>query len=182
MDIGTGDGRFVLATARSAPETLVIGIDADAASMRDASRRAAARPTRGGVPNAVFLVSAVEALPAELHAFADRITIHFPWASLLRGLVNADPAFVEPIARLARAGATVTAILSVTDRDTAAGAATPNAALGRLLARLYWAHGLRVVEWRPASSLEIRQAHSTWSKRLRTGRERDVWFMRLVRE
>ena len=43
IDLGTGDGRFVLAAAAARPDTLVIGLDASAAGMAESSRRAAGR-------------------------------------------------------------------------------------------------------------------------------------------
>jgi len=48
VDLGTGDGRYVLAEAVAHPDRLVIGVDAGAAAMVEAARRAAGRPTRGG--------------------------------------------------------------------------------------------------------------------------------------
>jgi len=50
----------VLAAASSRPDTLVIGVDANAAGMAEASRRAA---RRGAVPNALFAVAAAEHPP-----------------------------------------------------------------------------------------------------------------------
>ena len=60
LDLGTGDGRHVLAAASQAPDTLVIGIDANAAAMTESSRRAA---RRDAVPNALFAVAAAEHPP-----------------------------------------------------------------------------------------------------------------------
>ena len=60
IDLGTGDGRFVLAAAAARPDALVIGLDADAAGMAESSRRAA----RGNaLPNALFAVAAAEHPP-----------------------------------------------------------------------------------------------------------------------
>jgi 16S rRNA (adenine(1408)-N(1))-methyltransferase len=59
LDLGTGDGRHVLAAAAKRPETLVIGVDANAAAMAAASRRAARR----ALPNALFVVAAAEHPP-----------------------------------------------------------------------------------------------------------------------
>jgi 16S rRNA (adenine(1408)-N(1))-methyltransferase len=56
----------VLAAAAAQPDRLVVGVDANAAGIMTASRRAAANPSRGGLPNALFVVAAAEALPAEL--------------------------------------------------------------------------------------------------------------------
>jgi 16S rRNA (adenine(1408)-N(1))-methyltransferase len=60
LDLGTGDGRRVLARASERPDTLVIGVDANAAVMAEASRRAA---RRSAFPNALFAVAAAEHPP-----------------------------------------------------------------------------------------------------------------------
>lgn len=60
LDLGTGDGRHVLALARARTDTLVIGVDANAAGMLEASRRAA---RRGALRNALFAVAAAEHPP-----------------------------------------------------------------------------------------------------------------------
>jgi 16S rRNA (adenine(1408)-N(1))-methyltransferase len=60
LDLGTGDGRYVLAAAAARPDTLVIGVDANAAAMAEASRRAA---RRDALPNALFAVAAAEHPP-----------------------------------------------------------------------------------------------------------------------
>ena len=60
IDVGTGDGRHVLAAAAARPETLAIGLDASAAGMAEASRKAA---RRGALPNALFAVAAAEHPP-----------------------------------------------------------------------------------------------------------------------
>lgn len=59
LDLGTGDGRAVLAAAAAQPDTLVVGVDANAAAMAEASRRAARRDLR----NALFIVAAAEHPP-----------------------------------------------------------------------------------------------------------------------
>jgi 16S rRNA (adenine(1408)-N(1))-methyltransferase len=60
IDLGTGDGRHVLAAASARPDTLVIGVDANAAGMAESSRKAARREA---VPNALFAVAAAEHPP-----------------------------------------------------------------------------------------------------------------------
>ncbi len=74
-----------MARARAEPAAFVIGIDASAAAMAEASRRAARPAARGGVANALFVVAAAERPPIELLGIADEVTINFPWGSLLRG-------------------------------------------------------------------------------------------------
>src|SRR4029453_7667927 len=96
--LGTGDGRAALALAEAEPTTLVIGVDADAASMAETSRRAA---RRAAVPNVLFLVASAEAPPSELLGLADEVRILFPWGSLLRGLLGHDERVARGIAALA---------------------------------------------------------------------------------
>jgi 16S rRNA (adenine(1408)-N(1))-methyltransferase len=173
VDLGTGDGRFVLHHAGQDPAALVIGIDADAASMVEGSRKAA----RGNLPNALFLVAAVEDLPHELDGLADDVRVHFPWASLLRGIVTVDEAIMEPIVRLCAPGASVTVLLSVVERDHIVAPLDPEA-----LSAGFSCLGLRPVEVREASSTEIAASRSSWAKRLRAGLRRPVTLLRFARD
>lgn len=63
--MGTGDGRLPYALAREAPERLFVGIDANAAGLRERSGRA----ERAGA-NVVYVRAAVEDLPPELAGYA----------------------------------------------------------------------------------------------------------------
>jgi 16S rRNA (adenine(1408)-N(1))-methyltransferase len=181
VDLGTGDGRFVLAAAAARPEVLAIGVDADAAAMAEASRRAGRGIRRGGLANALFVAAAAEALPAELDGVAAALTVHFPWGSLLRGLVCADPAILTGIARVTRPGAVVTVLLSVTERDHVAGMETFDGDAVERLRRPYAACGLELTEARPATAADLAAAHSTWARRLGAGAGRPAWRLRFRR-
>lgn len=182
LDLGAGDGRFVLATAAALPNTLAIGLDADAASMAEASRRAARGVRRGGLPNALFVAAAAEALPAELDGLAASLTVHFPWGSLLRGLLHADPVLLAGVARVTRPGAVVTLLLSVTERDHVPGMDTVDADAIAQIGRCYAAYGLACCEARPATAADLTASHSTWAKRLGAGAQRPVWLLRFRRD
>ena len=171
----------MLATAAARPDLLVIGVDADAGSMVEASRRAARATRRGGLPNALFVVAAAEALPAELDGRADALTVHFPWGSLLRGLLDADPAIVAGLARVTRPRATVTLLLSVTGRDRSIGPVSLDERGFAALAPRYAARGLLLDEARPATAEQVAHSHSSWAKRLGAGIRRPVWLVRFQR-
>jgi 16S rRNA (adenine(1408)-N(1))-methyltransferase len=175
VDLGTGDGRSVLHAARRDPDAFVIGIDADAASMRETSRKAARSPDKGGVPNAMFVVGSVGSLPDELDAVADEVRVTFPWGSLLRGVLGVDPTVLGGIARVAKVGGEIRALVSVTERDGLGVSA-------RVDPSVYDAHGLRLIEARPARESEIAATDSSWAKRLRAGVARPVTLVRSVRE
>jgi 16S rRNA (adenine(1408)-N(1))-methyltransferase len=164
----------VLSAARREPTTLAIGVDADAASLRDASRKAARTAKKGGLPNALFVVAAVEALPGELVAIADEVRIAFPWSSLLRGVLGADGDVLAGIARTAKPGAEMRALLSVTPHDGLGVTAAVHRAA-------YEAHDLHVVEERTATAEEIAATDSSWAKRLRAGAERPARLVRAMR-
>lgn len=171
----------MLKTAATCPGWLIVGIDANAGSMAEASRRARRPPKRGGLPNALFVVAAAESLPPELAGFADAVTVYFPWGSLLRGLLLADPAILVNIARIMRPGATLTVLLSVTEHDRIDGIVGIDEQRVAALAPVYAAHGLRLEECQPATADDIARSHSSWAKRLGAGQSRLVWRLQFRR-
>jgi 16S rRNA (adenine(1408)-N(1))-methyltransferase len=181
VDLGTGDGRAVLAAAAAQPDRLVIGVDASAAAMAEASRRAARKPGRGGLPNTLFVAAAAEALPSELSGVAGLVTVQFPWGSLLRGLLDADPRVVGGLARLLGPGGTLRLLVSSTDRDRGAGVAPIQAPTLCRLAGGWEPFGLAVTEVRPATPADVAAAHSSWGKRLGAGRQRPAWLLQARR-
>ena len=156
----------------------MIGIDALAAPMVDASRRAARSETKGGRPNAVFVVSSVQQLPAELDGCADDVRILLPWGSLLEGIVRGAPDVVRPIARLCAPGASVFALVSIEERD-GLGLRLPDDVIEA--APRFRREGLSLLEARPSDRREIDEAATSWAKRLRVGRERPAFTIRLER-
>ena len=167
----------MVAAAAAEPDRLVVGVDASAAAMAEASRRAARRPERGGLPNALFVVAAAETLPAELDGLADLVTVHFPWGSLLRGLLTADPAVLDGLARVLRPGATLSMLVSSTARDRAAGVGPIDQRSLAGLTGAYHRHGLAVTRVRPATPDDVAASRSTWGKRLGAGAHRPAWLL-----
>lgn len=178
VDIGCGDGRFVLRQARADRACLCVGIDANADAMRESARRAAAKPARGGMPNAIYIVSSLEALPDDLAGIATRLTIQYPWGSLLRILIEPDRTLLEKIARLAVAGAPFTVLINLSvfdDPGYAARLDMPPLDESRFRERLMptWAELGLVVE-SVATQRESAEASSSWGKRLIKGSGRTV--------
>ena len=182
FDLGTGDGRAVLARARREPGALVLGIDASATAMAESSLRAARPIRRGGLPNALFVVAAAERPPAELCAVADEVTILFPWGSLLRGVLALDEGLdaAAGIAGLVAPGGAVQALVSVDPRDRLA-IPVPNPAHRAGLAARWARRGLTLTRFEPAEPDEIDATGSSWARRLAAGRERRVWRLELTR-
>jgi 16S rRNA (adenine(1408)-N(1))-methyltransferase len=98
VDLGTGDGAAVLRLARVCPDILVIGVDADAAGLRDAARKAHRPARKGGLPNTLFLVGdATEALSL-LSGRVHELRIVLPWGSLLREILSGERRFALAVA------------------------------------------------------------------------------------
>lgn len=158
-------------------------MDANAAAMAEASRRAAATPRKGGLPNAGFVLAGAEAAPDELAGVASLVTVRFPWASLLRGCLGQDAAVTAGIARLVATRGTLELLLAPSVRDGLVDVPAEPAEAAVAAIAAFAAHGFEPLEARLATDEEIEASGSTWAKRLRSQRrtDRTVMLVRLVR-
>lgn len=168
----------MLERAAAHPDELVLAVDASHTGMREASRRADRAARRGGLPNARFIVSSLEALPPELNRLAALVTVSFPWGSLLRAALGQDPAGARRIAALLAPGGALQLLVTAAPQDAGRGAAAIDlealvAAYGRL--------GLCAVNCRPATIADAAAARSSWGRRLLAagGDARQAWLVEL---
>jgi 16S rRNA (adenine(1408)-N(1))-methyltransferase len=174
IDLGTGDGAAVIRGARRSPTVLHIGIDSDSASLRDASRRASRPAGKGGLPNALFVVAAAEALPAELGGRADSVTVTLPWGSLLRAVLEPDPRVVRDIRGLLRPQGRLEVLVSVSERDH--GLPALDGSAWCVLADQYRDLDLVPCVVRPAAAADVAASGSSWAKRLGIPVRRAAWW------
>ena len=177
IDVGTGDGRAVLVTATRQPASLVLGLDANAASMVESSRRAARPARKGGLPNAGFVVAAAEAPPGELRGIASLVTVRFPWGSLLRGIVGRDDAVAAGLASLVAPAGALELLVAPMERDGLDGVPTSSEDLITGAADAFAEHGFGSDRAAALTPAEIRATGSTWARRL----DRQATLIRLVR-
>jgi 16S rRNA (adenine(1408)-N(1))-methyltransferase len=176
VDLGAGDGRFVVELAARDPDTLAVAIDANAAGLADGVRRA----RRRRLENAVFVVASAERLPPELEGTADAVRIQFPWGSLLDGVLRGDDAVAGNIARIMKPRAELVVLVSVVERDGVAGIARLDEGSARDVGRrLAAAGGLTLMRTRPVTPADVAESRSTWAKRLGVGRNRPAWRLEL---
>ena len=178
MDLGTGDGRSVLARATADRCALVLGIDAAAAAMAESSRRA----DRAQLANAIFLVAGAEALADAdwLAGTTHLVTVTFPWGSLLRGVLGvADGAILDAIASVLRPDGRLDVLASIVPTDGVPGMPCLDATAEAAIAATWRRAGLELASMRPATPAEIDASGSTWARRLAAGRrvgtDRSVW-------
>lgn len=120
LDVGTGQGKFILDAARADSETFCIGVDAVAENMAKSARAAGASLKKGGVPNAAFIRAAAERLPGPLAGLADTLTVQYPWGSLMRIVSQPSPEGLRGLRATCRSGAAVSILLNYSvfeDRD-----------------------------------------------------------------
>lgn len=160
VDLGTGDGRFVLHLAQRCPARGVIGVDTCQANLR---RRSRAAPN-----NALFLVADALALPTGLLRLATRVTVHFPWGSLLIGLVNGHAGLLEGVRTIARAGASLEVTLNA---GALADCGWTLEAGGERVATVLAQSGFAVGPVNIVGPDQLRRCPTTWAKRLAYGRD-----------
>lgn len=177
IDVGTGDGRFAYVHARRNPQRFVVGLDPSRERLRETSSRALRKPSRGGVPNVMFVWASAEQPPAELEGLADEVYVILPWGKLLRGVVRGEPEVLAGLRALSAPHAALRVVLGadvwsepvpVEVRDL------PELTLeylGTVLTTAFAAHGLRVARVYELPRDEIERLRSSWARRLSHGRE-----------
>src|SRR5262249_62242575 len=131
------------------------------------------RMQRQKLANLLLVAARAEELPPELDGIVDAVTIHFPWGSLLAGVLDVDTGRVAAgLARITHPGSDVTAVLSVTERETRLGLPPLDTSLGPTRAARYAAHGFTLAEWRPARRRASAATRAAWGERPGGGRKR----------
>jgi 16S rRNA (adenine(1408)-N(1))-methyltransferase len=170
VDLGTGDARAVLTRATDDQRAFVIGIDANAASMAEASRRASRGRTR--VVNACFIAASAESLPGHLAAVASLVTITMPWGSLLRGALGMDARAMTGIASIVAPAGRIVIVTSVVQTDQVANLEMLDERASPAFEAAWRSAGFELVSMRPVTGVDLRATRSSWARRLG---ERPVW-------
>jgi 16S rRNA (adenine(1408)-N(1))-methyltransferase len=160
LDLGTGDGRYVHSLAERFPDDFIIGVDACRENLYEYSRTK--------LTNMLFIISNAQNLPCELNGLVSRISINFPWGSLLDGLLTADTSLMRGLERLS----TFTASMDVHLNGGAlaeAGYTLENGADKIYYNLLHF--GWRVHAPRCMDSCELQSFPTTWARRLAHGRD-----------
>lgn len=183
IDIGTGDGRFVSATAKANPSKFYIGVDANVKPLEKPSMKATRKPAKGGLPNAMFVQAAVESLPDEFAGVANEIHVHFPWGSLLKAVANADASVLGSLHRIAAPDCLLEIVIGldpVRDRSELARLGVPELTLVIIHSYLiprYASAGFDSVEVRRLGSKEWSKFETSWARKLSGNEGRDVFYL-----
>ncbi len=188
VDIGTGDGEFVYKIAKDKPDRFVIGIEPHHRGLERISARVYKKPSKGGIKNALFVLSKIEEMPEELNGIANQVFINFPWASLLKSLLLAEDAAWRPIKRICKDGAFIDVIFACEastelNEFKKLGLPVINIAyLKNILAVKLANKGLKVLEIKDVNYEYIKKYPTSWAKKLGYGRDRKYFYLRIRRE
>jgi 16S rRNA (adenine(1408)-N(1))-methyltransferase len=160
IDVGTGDGRYALHVARTSPTWFAVGVDACRDNLREASRKAPS--------NALYVIANALTLPWELDGMASKVTINFPWGSLLKGLLDGEHILLEGLLVISRPGATLEVRLNA---GALAEAGYNLESGGARIRRALYEGGFDVDDLVWLDARELRQCPTTWAKRLAYGRD-----------
>lgn len=183
LDIGTGDGRFVLRSAECDPETYWIGIDSNAKPLHKTSTKASRSLGKRGRANAMFVQAAAEDLPEEFTGVADEIYINFPWGSLLGAVLRPDPGFLASLAQILTDSGKLsltTGIYPQKDRRELERLGVEALCFDDLTSRMLPAYseaGFDLIEAATAEKGELLSG-STWERKLRHSNSRGLFRFR----
>lgn len=184
IDIGTGDGLFVYQCARRNPKKFYIGIDANPRPLEKISEKIHRKPSKGGLPNVIFIQSAVEELPSELDGVADEVHVHFPWGSLLRAVATGDQAVLLNLRRICSSEALLEVVIGLDperDRSEIERLGLPEsistAYIDSTLAAHYREAGFEILERGRLSPSEWPKVQTSWAKRLKGNAGRSLIYI-----
>lgn len=183
VDIGTGDGRFVYRLAQQNPNKFYIGIDANAAALKEISTKATRKPAKGGLANVLFLQAAIENLPEELNGAADEIHIHFPWGSLLKTIATGDENALGNLRRIAAPECLLEIIIGIDeerDKSEVERLGLPHLTaeyLENILTPKYQSAGFEVIKSGVLSSADWSRIETSWARKLQGNESRKVVYL-----
>ena len=160
LDLGTGDGRYVRTLARSHPGWFVVGVDACRENLREHSRAKLA--------NMLFVIAKAQELPCEFSGLFSHVTIHFPWGSLLKGLLAAKAGLRCGLLSVSRPEAQIEihlngGALAEEGASLEVGAETIYENMSR--------HGWKIRRPRLMENQALQSFPTTWARRLAYGRD-----------
>jgi len=160
LDLGTGDGRYARTLAQRRPRWFVIGVDSCRENLREHSQ--------AKLSNLLFVIASAQELPRELMGLASRVTINFPWSSLLESLLAGDPKLICGLKSVSRARASLD--LRLNSGALAEAGKTLEAGTDRIYYNLLRS-GWQLEHPVMMDASALKRFPSTWAKRLAFGRD-----------
>lgn len=181
VDIGTGDGKNIYRKAKQYPNIFFIGIDPVKSGMTEIACKIIKKPEKGGLNNALLVISTAENMPKELYKIADIITILFPWGILLEGIIKPLDEFLDSIKKVAKHGTEfefITTYSKSCEDNVIKNRNLPELSLDYFNGTykdILAEHGFMVSKIELHNNEYVKKFDSKWAKQLAFGRNRDFY-------
>lgn len=185
LDIGTGNGKFAYTLAKQNPEKLIVGIDPNQSNLVKISSKIYKRPSRGGLPNALFVLADIDNLPMELTNSVNQIFILFPWGSLLRAIVNVEKQAWSNLHRVCQKGAILDIVFGYDKNKDIREVRNLNLPLldehyvKRKMIPEIERLGFTISKIEIVGSMSIKNLPTTWAKKLSQRKDRKYYYLHL---
>lgn len=184
VDIGTGDGQFIYKRAKQNADELYIGVDSSIDNMRMCSTKTTKKPSKGGIKNILFVVSGVEALPDEMTAIADKITINLPWGSLRDGIVKGEEAVLQNIKKISKSKAELSICVTYStnhEKQEIEARKLPTLSIDFIRTQLkqqYGVYGINIDDAYIWNNDMLKKLDTKWAKKLAFGKKREIFYVK----
>jgi len=183
VDIGTGDGRFVYAGAKTHPENLYIGID----PILKQAEKYKSKANKERLKNLKFIRASVENLPDEVSGVADKVFVNFPWGSLLAGVAKGEKNLAKNISGVLKKGGRL--YITFGYSSTSEPGETKRLELSNLsedelhdeIIPAFKKAKLKLNKVVTLGKSEIFEMESSWAKKLTFGRERKIYRLEFTK-
>lgn len=181
VDIGTGSGDFVYRNAKKNPSSFYIGIDSTTGSMLEYSQKIIKKPSKGGLPNVLYVIANAEELPKELANIADRIYVNLPWGSLRDGLIKGEENILNSLRMIGKNQSFVDVSITYAEAYEANEIKSRNLPLlsydyiAKILKSKYKHYGLDIKKINVWDNLSLRCLNTKWANKLSYGRKREFY-------
>jgi 16S rRNA (adenine(1408)-N(1))-methyltransferase len=183
IDIGTGDGLFVYQCAKQNPKKFYVGIDANPRPLEKISEKIHRKPSKGGLPNVLFIQASVEDLPSELDGVANEVHVHFPWGSLLGAVAAGERAVLVNLRRICSPEALLEVVIGLDperDRSEIERLGLQSISIeyiDSILTPNYRSAGFEILERGMLSPSEWPKLQTSWAKRLKGSAGRSLLYI-----
>lgn len=183
IDFGTGDGRFVYKNATNNLATLYIGIDTSQKQMMKYSREI----QRKKLNNVILVLGSLEILPKEIYGFANIVSIHFPWGSLLKAVTQPIRSDLIRLSKLLKTGGIIKIILGYEKKfepGETQRLKLPELDLNYIrenVIPVFQTIDLQNIKLEEIQKNELKEIESTWSKKLSFGKTRRIFKLDFIK-
>ncbi len=176
LDLGTGDGRFVFKNTLKNPNIFFVGMDPAEKQLSEYSSKV----NRKRMDNCMFVLGSIEDTPTELNSSFDEIYINLPWGSLLEKIVKINKIGIESIKNLLKENGRVFITLGYApDLEPSETRRLDLPKIDEFFIQDQILPILRknfsTVSLKKLSKKELGEIETTWAKKLKFGKDREIF-------